>query len=392
MSYINKAHQPKPTEVLCSYYLEPAPRNTLMEAAEELCKKASVDVVGGEMVQGLRACAYAVHEEGTQVAFPADLFEGGNIPQMLTIIAGKIFGLEKIANLRLQDVRFPEWWIKSFRGPTYGSGLLAKFFGSPARPLVASLISPEVGLTLASYKEKARASFLGGCDIVRDSPQIRNMPANSFEDRVNTMLALAGECADKTGMPKMYFPNVSGPGDLVLQRTHYVIKQGGQGVVIDFQACGFSMLQMLRNEFPDLVIYADRTSHAATARNKRQGISMTTLGKFARLAGADLVEIGSITGDMVETEAHVVQLHSNLLADLFKTRDPHRFDQNWHGLGNSLPVTSGGLKAADVRGLRLRFGNQVVLQFGRSMTGREHVSPLHVEMFLDELGPLVPLV
>lgn len=392
MSYINKAYQPKPTEVLCSYYLEPAPRNTLADAAEELCKKASVDVVGGEMVHGLRACAYAVHEEGTQVAFPAELFEGGNIPQMLTIIAGKIFGLEKIASLRLQDVCFPEWWIKSFRGSAYGSGLLATFFGNPARPLVASLISPEVGLTLAAYKEKARASFLGGCDIVRDSPQICNMPANSFESRVDTIFALARECADKTGMPKMYFPNVSGPGHVVLQRTQFAVKKGCRGVVIDFQACGFSMLQMLRSEFPELVIYADRTSHATTARNKRQGISMTTLGKLARLAGADLVEIGSITGDMVETEAHVVQLHTNLLADLFKTRDPNRFDQNWHGLGNSLPVTSGGLKAADVRGLRLRFGNQLVLQFGRSMTGKEHVSQHHVEVFLDELGPLVPLV
>lgn len=392
MSYINKAYPPKSTDVLCSYYLEPAPKRTLIEAAEELCKKASVDVLGGEIVSKLRASAYEVHEEGTQVAFPAELFEGGNIPQMLTIIAGKIFGLEKIANLRLQDVRFPEWWIKSFRGPALGSKIVEKHFGNPARPLVASLISPEVGLPLEAYKEKAEASFMGGCDIVRDSPQIHNMASNPFEKRVDLVLALTRECSQKTGMPKMYFPNVSGSGDVVLSRINEVVKKGGRGVVIDFQACGFGILQMVRNEFPELIIYADRTSHAATARNKRQGISMTTLGKFARLAGADLVEIGSITGDMVETEAHVVQLHTNLLVDLFKTRDPHRFDQNWHGLGNSLPVTSGGLKANDVRELRNRFGNQIVLQFNRSMTGKEHVSKRHIEMFLDELGPLVPLV
>jgi ribulose 1,5-bisphosphate carboxylase large subunit-like protein len=194
-------------------------------------------------------------------------------------------------------------------------------------------------------------------------------------------------------MPKLYFPNVSGPGDVVLRRIEHVLQKGGKGVVVSFQASGFGVLQMARNLFPELIIYGDRTSHAAMARDKRQGIAMTVLGKLARVAGADLIEIGSITGDMVETEAMVVQLHSNLLADIFRTRFPEqRFDQDWHGLNNSLPVVSGGISAEDIRELRQRFGNHLVLQFVRSMTGKEKVTKQHVERFLDELGPLVPLV
>jgi hypothetical protein len=62
-------------------------------------------------------------------------------------------------------------------------------------------------------------------------------------------------------------------------------------------------------------------------------------------------------------------------------------------LSNSLPVISGGLTAEDIRELRSRFGNEIVLQFGRSMTGVEDKNLTQkVEHFLDELGPLVPLV
>ena len=392
MTYVDQAYQPQSSDVLCSYYLEPAKSKTIQQVAQELCNKASVDMRAGAYFEKLAACAYEFREDTMKVAYPAELFEAGNIPQMLSIIAGRIFGLDIIHNLRLQDVAFPEWWIKSFRGTAYGSQIIPKFFENPERPLVSGRITPEVGLDVDAYANKAMATFIGGCDIVRDAAQMTSPPKNDFEARVNAVLRVAKAAEQKIGMPKVYFPNVSGPGDLVLKRTKIALASGAKGVILDFQTCGFGTLQMLRNEFPELIIYGDRTSHAAMARNKRQGISMTTLGKFARLAGADLVEIGSITGDMVETEAHVVQLHMNLLANLFITRDPHRFNQEWFGLGNSLPVISGGLTAEDIRELRNRFGHEIVLQFGRSMTGTEHDLAKKVESFLDELGPLVPLV
>lgn len=392
MTYVDPSYQPQPSDVLCSYYLEPAKSKTVHEAAEELCNKASVDMGTAETFAQLAARAYEFSEDTMKVAYPAELFEAGNIPQMLSIIAGRIFGLDIIHNLRLQDVAFPEWWIKSFRGTAYGSKIISKFFENLERPLVSARITPEVGLDVNAFADKAMACFIGGCDIVRDAAQMTSPPNNGFEGRVEAVIRLAQAAEQKVGMPKMYFPNVSGAADTVLKRTKFALTGGAKGAVLDFQTCGFGTLQMLRNEFPDLIIFGDRTSHAAMARNKRQGISMTTLGKLARLAGADLIEIGSITGDMVETEAHVVQLHMNLLANLFMTRDPHRFNQDWCGLGNSLPVISGGLTAEDIRELRHRFGHEIVLQFGRSMTGAEHGLDRKVESFLDELGPLVPLV
>lgn len=392
MSYIDPTYRPQPTDLVCSYYLEPAAGKTLASETEELCSKAAIDVSTGANREALAARAYSLDGNLVKVAYPAEHFEPGNIPQMLSVVAGRIFGLTNIANLRVLDIQFPAAWVKSFRGPAQGSEALHQYFGNPERPLVAALMAPEVGMDLDTYKKKAYAVLLGGCDMVRDSHQLTDLPYNRFEERVKSVLALANEAAQKTELAKLYFPNVSGPGDVVLKRTRLVVNAGGNGVVVDFQTCGFGILQMLRNEFPGLIIYADRTSHGAAARNKKHGVSMTTLGKLARLAGADLVEIGSITGDMIETQAQVVALHTNLLAEQFITQNPQRCNQNWFGLKKSLPVISGGLTSDDIRELRYTFGHYMVLQFGRSMTGRDNLTPEAIERFLFDMGPLVPLV
>jgi ribulose-bisphosphate carboxylase large chain len=392
MPYIDPAYQPKPSDLLCSYHLEPAGDKTLQSVTEELCSKAAIDVSAGPNRESLAARAFAIDGNNVKVAYPADHFEPGNIPQMLSVVAGRILGLANIANLRLLDIAFPEPWMKGFRGPAHGTEAIDKFLGGPERPLVSALIAPEVGMDLETYKKKAFAVLMGGCDMVRDSHQLTDLPNNRFEERAKSVLALAQDAAAKSELPKLYFPNVTGPGDVVRKRTSFALAAGASGVVVDFHTCGFGVLQMLRNEFPDLIIYADRTSHGAAARNKRHGISMTVLGKLARLAGADLVEIGSIIGDMIETHAQVVQLHTNLLADNFITRDPQRFSQNWLGLKKCLPVLSGGLTSDDIRELRYTFGHEMVLQFGRSMTGGENVTPEHVQRFLFHMGPLVPLV
>ncbi|MGH7595546.1 MAG: RuBisCO large subunit C-terminal-like domain-containing protein [bacterium] len=392
MPYIDKAYQPQPTDLLCSYHLEPTNGKTLESVTEELCSKAAIDTSSGAGRESLAARAYAIDGNNVKVAYPAEHFESGNIPQVLSVVAGRIFGLANIANLRLLDMRFPEWWVKSFRGPAHGSEALHQQLGSPERPLVSALIAPEVGMDLETYKKKAFAALMGGCDIVRDSHQLTDLSKNRFEERVRSVLALAHEAAVKSDLPKLYFPNVTGAGDVTLKRTRFVMSNGGKGVLIDFHTCGLSALQMLRNEFPDLIIYADRTSHGATARNKKHGISMTTLGKLARLAGADLVEIGSITGDMLETHAQVAELHTNLLANNFTTQHTDRFSQNWLGLKKCMPVLSGGLTSDDIRELRYTFGHQMVLQFGRSLTGRDNITPEYIQRFLFDMGPLVPLV
>ena len=55
------------------------------------------------------------------VAYPLDLFEAGSVPQLLSSITGNVFGLKEIVGLRLEDLEFPEVFVKAFPGPALRS-------------------------------------------------------------------------------------------------------------------------------------------------------------------------------------------------------------------------------------------------------------------------------
>jgi ribulose-bisphosphate carboxylase large chain len=49
-----------------------------------------------------------------KIAYPVALFEKGNMPQILSSIAGNIFGMKMLNNLRLEDIEFPKSLLDSF--------------------------------------------------------------------------------------------------------------------------------------------------------------------------------------------------------------------------------------------------------------------------------------
>ena len=60
--------------------------------------------------------ARVISAQGSEVeiGFPEELFEPGNVPQYLSVVAGN---LKKV---RLQDVIFPQSIIRAHKGPRFG--------------------------------------------------------------------------------------------------------------------------------------------------------------------------------------------------------------------------------------------------------------------------------
>ena len=54
------------------------------------------------------------------VAYPLDLFEEGSVTNMLTSIVGNVFGFKALRSLRLEDLRIPAAYLKTFYGPPHG--------------------------------------------------------------------------------------------------------------------------------------------------------------------------------------------------------------------------------------------------------------------------------
>ncbi|KAJ4732671.1 Ribulose bisphosphate carboxylase large chain, partial [Rhynchospora pubera] len=54
------------------------------------------------------------------VAYPLDLFEEGSVTNMFTSIVGNVFGFKALRALRLEDLRIPPAYSKTFQGPPHG--------------------------------------------------------------------------------------------------------------------------------------------------------------------------------------------------------------------------------------------------------------------------------
>ncbi|XXG86626.1 hypothetical protein AAC387_Pa11g1487 [Persea americana] len=54
------------------------------------------------------------------VAYPLDLSEEGFVTNMFTSIVGNVFGFKALRALRLEDLRIPPAYSKTFQGPPHG--------------------------------------------------------------------------------------------------------------------------------------------------------------------------------------------------------------------------------------------------------------------------------
>jgi ribulose-bisphosphate carboxylase large chain len=285
-----------------------------------------------------------------------ELFEQGNMPNILSSVAGNVFGLKALKNLRLNDLELPAKLVKSFKGPQFGIQGIRKLLKVPERPLVGTIIKPKLGLKTRDHAKVAYEAWAGGCDIVKDDENLSSQKFNPFEERIVETLEGRDKAEKETGERKVYMANITAETETMLKRAEYVLDHGGEYVMVDILTCGWSALQTLRDQNFKLVIHAHRAGHAAFTKNPKHGISMRAIAKVARVIGVDQLHVGTIVGKMSETETEVLE---NI--DALKTE--------MAGLKPALPVASGGLHPKLVPALMKYFGRDFVIQAGGGIHG-----------------------
>ena len=66
------------------------------------------------------------------IAYDLDLFEQGSIANLTASIIGNVFGFKPLKALRLEDMRIPVAYLKTFRGPPPASSSSASASTSSA--------------------------------------------------------------------------------------------------------------------------------------------------------------------------------------------------------------------------------------------------------------------
>lgn len=287
-----------------------------------------------------------------KIAYPLELFEPGNIPQLLSSIAGNIFGMKKVESLRLEDIFLPERYVLSFPGPGVGLKGIYNYLEVKDRPILASIIKPKEGLPVKEHVRITKELFEAGIDLVKDDENLTSPSFNPFDKRLNLIMREIRQIK----RPKLYAFNITAPCDLMISRAKQAKDAGSKCVMVDIVTLGFAALQILRRRFPDLIIHGHRAMHAVLTRNKKYGISMLVLAKLSRLAGVDELHTGTIIGKMEGEKKEVLKINKFL-------KSP------WCGLKPVLPVASGGLYPALIPNLISVLGKKIVFAFGGGIHG-----------------------
>ncbi|MEF8870172.1 MAG: type III ribulose-bisphosphate carboxylase [Haloarculaceae archaeon] len=361
--FIDLSYEPDNTDLVCSFYLEPASDMSWEAAASRVASESSngtwAELQVGGSVRDLSATACGIDEDAghVTVAYPDALFEDGSMPQILSCIAGNILGMKAVDRIRLLDCEWPEKLTRTFPGPQFGTSVKSEILDAHDRPITATVPKPKVGLSTDQHAQIGYEAWTGGLDLLKDDENLTDQDFNPFEDRLTESLAQRDRAEEATGDPKSYLLNVTAPGEEMLERVDMAAEHGCEFVMVDIVTAGWASVQQVRErcEKHGLAIHAHRAMHAAFDRVPTHGVSMRVLAQVARLCGVDHIHTGTAGLGKLENE-DTPGINEWLHADLY-------------GLKDVLPMASGGLHPGLIPTLVETLGTNIGVQAGGGVHG-----------------------
>jgi len=371
--YVDTKFKPGKEYLVAEYTFEPAKGVSFEKAANAIAGESSigtwtdVKTIKDRIKKRLRPYIFYLDKRGktAKIAYHQDLFEQGNVPQILSSIGGNIFGMNAVKTLRLEDIDFTEKLLKSFKGPAFGIQGIRKLLGVKKRPLVGTIVKPKVGLNEAEHARVAYDSWVGGCDVVKDDENLSSMQFNKFNKRIALTLKMREKAEKETGEKKVYMPNITAETFEMIKRAKHVKSLGGRYIMVDILTMGWAALQTIRDQDFGMVMHAHRAGHGALTRGP-QGYSMLTIAKIARLIGVDQLHIGTahvgkMEGSVLEVKGIEWEIENRFIKEKLKQ---HILEEDWLNIKPVLAVASGGLHPGSVAKLIERMGTNIVIQAG----------------------------
>jgi ribulose-bisphosphate carboxylase large chain len=353
------------SDVVATYYFRPGKDTTPEAAAQALADEETTGTWTGistrmDYVKRLDGVVLDVQPSGqgyrAKISYPGEIFEPGNIPQYLSVVAGNLFGLSRLEVVRLLDFELPEDLVP-FKGPKFGIHGVRRIVGTNKRPHVGTIIKPKVGLTPEDTAAVAYQAAIGGVDLIKDDETLTNQRFCPIDERLPKVMESLDEARDETGQQVLYAVNITSRGDRIVEQAEHVIELGANMVMVDVITAGFSALQAL-GEDPSVKvpIHVHRTMHAAMTRNPEHGIAMRPFARLVRMLGGDQLHTGTVSGKMAHAAEEV-------------TGDNHVLTEPYGCIRPTFPVSSGGLHPGKVASELSTLGTNITLQAGGGIHG-----------------------
>jgi ribulose-bisphosphate carboxylase large chain len=386
MGYWEPDYQPKETDLIALFRVTPQDGVDPIEASAAVAGESSTATWTVVWTDRLTACekyrakCYRVdpvpNSPGAYfayIAYDLDLFEGGSIANLTASIIGNVFGFKPLKALRLEDMRFPVAYVKTFAGPPTGIVVERERLDKFGRPLLGATVKPKLGLSGRNYGRVVYEALKGGLDFTKDDENINSQAFMHWRERFLYCMEAVNKAQAETGEVKGTYLNITaGTMEEMYKRADFAKELGSVIVMIDL-VIGYTAIQSISKwaRDNDMILHLHRAGHGTYTRQKSHGVSFRVISKWMRLAGVDHIHAGTVVGKLEGDPLTTAGFYDILREDFVPTNLEHGvfFDQHWASLAKVMPVASGGIHAGQMHQLIHYLGEDTVLQFGGGTIG-----------------------
>src|SRR3982751_3307263 len=288
MGYWDGDYEPKETDLLALFRITPQEGVDPVEAAAAVAGESSTATWTVVWTDRLTACdmyrakAYRVEPVPNNpqqwfcyVAYDLSLFEEGSISNVAASIIGNVFSFKPLKAARLEHLRVPVAYVKTFSGPPTGIVVERERLDKFRRPLLGATTKTKLGLSAPKHGRVVYEGLRGGLDFMKDDENINSQPFMHWRDRFLFVMDAVNKASAATGEVKGSYLNVTaGTMEEMYRRAEFAKELGSVVVMIDL-VIGYTAIQSMANwaRKNDTILHLHRAGHSTYTRQKTHGVS-----------------------------------------------------------------------------------------------------------------------
>lgn len=243
---------------------------------------------------------------------------GANLPTWWATVAGNLFELGELTAVRLEHLELPQELVEQLPGPGFGVEGTRRLAGVSDGPLIGTIVKPSIGFSPEDYATRVQALAEAGLDFIKDDELMADPPHCPLVERVNAVMPVLKEHAQRTGKMVMYAFNITADCDQMRAYHDHVLRSGGTCVMVTLNTVGSAGVLTLRRH-SQLPIHGHRTGWGMFTRHPGLGMAFQPYQALQRLAGADHLHVSGFQGKFWDSDETVGKAARACLTPLDQT-------------------------------------------------------------------------
>lgn len=230
---------------------------------------------------------------------------GVSLPNLMSTVAGNLYELHELSGIRLMDIEVPFAFAEAYSGPQFGIEGTRRLTDVWRRPIIGTIVKPSVGLSPEQTASLVSTLCEARLDFIKDDELMADPPHSPLRERVEAVMRVINQHAERTGKKVMYAFNITGEIDEMLRHHDTVFDAGGTCVMLSLNSVGLPAVAYLRRH-SRLPIHGHRNGWGALSRHAYLGMDFRAYQKFWRLAGVDHLHVNGLRNKFCEPDDSVV--------------------------------------------------------------------------------------